>query len=754
MINLYGGSVAVETGHLDSLEMKEWVEARFELLRRMPSGLDLDVYQRLLETETFDQFLATKYPGKKRFGSEGADAILPLLHHIRGLAGRNGIDELVIGSMHRGRLSILANFLGADLTTLLGRIAGGHPFPGTPDLPGDVPYHLGSEIIHDGVRCTLLPNPSHLEAVNPVVLGYARARRTVGSGRAMAVVIHTDASVVGQGVNAELLQMSALPGFEVGGTIHIVINNQVGFTTEPSEARSSRYCTGGWRAVDSMIVHANGDDVDGVIDAGTLAFDFRNQFKRDAVIDLVCYRANGHNEIDEPRFTQPRYYRVADIKQGVVARYEGRLLAEGLVTASEATARRLAVRTRLEAAFGSPGKDDLPSAGANSRASAHRLPLDALQDMIGRLSEVPAGRGHPKMIGLMQRRRKELETGITWALAETMALAGALGDGISVRFCGQDIERGPFSQRHLAAIDPDTGERWSMLQGFARDGATLEIVNSPLSEYAVLGFEYGYALAASGTLCIWEAQFGDFANGAQIMIDQFIASGFEKWRQTSKLAVLLPHGLEGQGPEHSSARIERLLQLCARDNIVVAHPSTPANYFHLLRDHATTGDRPLFVVTPKVLLRLPTARSAIGDFGPGSGFTSVIASSFGSGERAILCSGKIAYEAELEREKRGIAATIVRLETLYPLPADAIAEALREAGARTLVWLQEEPENYGAGTWIMPRLSRIAATLGIDLEPTVARPESASPAGSFHGNHDHDQHQLVLRALGVTGDGE
>ena len=747
----YLGTVAVETGHFDSPEMQGWTEQAFDTLRLAPTKASLTVYQRLIETQVFDQFLAAKFPGKKRFGSEGADAILPLLHHLRDRAKQMGIDELVLGSMHRGRFSILANFMDFDPAVLLSMIAGDHPFPATPDRAGDMAYHFGGFVERGGMRCTLLPNPSHLEAVNPVVAGYARARRAQGSGRAMAILIHTDASVVGQGVNAELLQMSRLAGFEVGGTLHVVINNQVGFTTEPSEARSSRYCTGAWRAVDSLIVHANGDDVDGVIDAGTLALDFRDRFACDAVIDLVCYRANGHNEIDEPRFTQPLYYRAADAKGSVVGRYERRLIEQGLLDEAGASERRAAVKARLDAAFAA--REGVPPRPADvaARDAPGELSLDALRGMVERLSQVPEGRGHPKMMSLMQRRLDEAANGITWALAETMALASALDDGVAVRFCGQDIERGPFSQRHLAAVDAETGVRRHQLASFARDGATLEIVNSPLSEYAVLGFEYGYALAARRTLCIWEAQFGDFANGAQIVIDQFIASGSEKWCTTSALTVLLPHGLEGQGPEHSSARVERLLQLCARDNMRVAIPSTPANYFHLLRDQAVRSDRPLFVLTPKVLLRLPEARSPLADFGDGNSFHPVIVAARG-GSRAILCSGKIAYELERERDRLGIEASIVRLELLYPFPAERLAAALVEVGARTVVWLQEEPKNYGAGAWLMPRLA--ALPLDLNIEPVVARPESSSPAGSFHGDHDRDQRRLWRRALGAALDEE
>ena len=753
LLSAHTDTLAVETGHLDDPEMRDWVLDEFEaiqLAERMP---DPAVFDELIATELFDRFLGAKYPGKKRFGSEGADAILPLLHGLRRDAAEAGTDELIVGSMHRGRLSVLHNFAGMNASRLFALLHGEHPFPDRTDLPGDVPYHFGHTSEQDGLRITMLPNPSHLEAVNPVVIGFARARRTEGSGRAMAVIVHTDASVIGQGVNAELLQMSALPGFTVGGTLHIVINNQIGFTTDPGEARSSRYCTGLWRAVDSLLLHVNGDDVDAVLRAVSLAVRFRARFARDVVIDLVCYRANGHNEIDEPRFTQPTYYRAADNKRGVAEIYERRLIERGLLTEDEIRNRRVQLTARLEAAYVAPPPAEAPVDELISNFVPAGITESDLREIIAVLANVPDDAGMPKLIKLMERRLDEIESGISWPLAEAMAFAATLRTGMSVRVCGQDFERGPFSQRHLAAIDPETGARQHPMAALARHGAKLEVVNSPLSEYAVLGFEYGYSLGSAGALCVWEAQFGDFANGAQIMIDQFIASGFEKWRQTSGLVVLLPHGLEGQGPEHSSARIERLLQLCARDNITVAHPSTPANYFHLLREQATRVDRPLFIVTPKVLLRLPQARSRLDDFASDAGFRPVVCSiPTSKAVRAVICSGKIAYELEKLRDSKDVAVVIIRLERLYPFPRDQLVDRLRESGISEMLWLQEEPENYGAGVWLQARLLAVAAPLGVTLLPMVARPESASPAGSFHMWHVRDQERLLHAALGVDHD--
>jgi 2-oxoglutarate dehydrogenase E1 component len=747
----YTGTLTVETGHLDP-EIADWVCEAFEQVQSATQAPRKPILEQLLANQVFEQFLATKYPGKKRFGSEGADAILPLLHLLRERARADGIEELVIGSMHRGRYSILANFAGMNQPRLFGLIEGAHPYPGEDRLPADMPYHLGANSDAHGINSILLPNPSHLEAVNAVVAGYTRARRTVWSRNAMPIILHTDASVVAQGVNAELVQMSSLPGFAVDGTVHVIINNQIGFTTDPSDARSSRYCSGPWRSVNSLLLHVNGDDVDAVLRAGDLALRFRRQFGLDAVIDLVCYRANGHNEIDEPRFTQPLYYKAADNKTPVAELYARRCVEAGILSADHVDEMRVRLKQEFERAFdASHGTEEDPSPLPLVNAAAFEIPeLDDLREIVTLLSQVPDGRGMPKMLKLMERRREEMEQGVTWALAEAMAFACVLRSGISIRLCGQDVERGPFSQRHLAAIDPESGGKQQMLSRFAADGARVEVVNSLLSEYAVLGFEYGFSLAASRSLCIWEAQFGDFANGAQIVVDQFLASGYEKWLQASRLVILLPHGLEGQGPEHSSARIERLLQLCALDNMRVAQPTTPSNYFHLLCHQAASGDRPLFIVTPKVLLRLPQARSSLSAFADKDGFRPVLCTAGeAQANRALLCAGKIAYEVERERDSRSMGLPVIRLEQLYPFPDAELEAMLVQLGVSEIQWLQEEPANFGAVAWLAPRLGALAAKLGIRLLQPIARPESASPAGSFHMRHEHDQRLLVMKALQI-----
>ncbi len=751
--NLYSGSIAVETGHLDDPDMVDWIHQEFEALQSKRLLPNTDILRQLIETETFDAFLASKYPTKKRFGSEGADAILPMLHALRDAAENDGIDEIVMGSMHRGRLSILQNFAGMPSALLLRLIAGHHPFPDMPDLPADVAYHMGFSDQLGKPRLTLLPNPSHLEAINPVVVGFARARRAEAGTAVLPLILHTDASVVAQGVNAELLQMSALPGFEVGGTIHIVINNQIGFTTEPGEARSSRYCSGPWKAVDSLLLHVNGDDVDACVQAARFAASFRHRFGRDAVIDMVSYRANGHNEIDEPRFTQPLYYQAADQKQRLSHSYVKRLEQAVNFKAAKADQYREAVWHRLSEAFAAgatAGEADVNGPKANQPDGPISRDVAQLNEIARAVSFLDKDDAMPKLKKLMDRRIEKLDEGVDWALAESMAFGSILQAGISVRLCGQDIERGPFSQRHLAAIHPDTGSRHYPIASLAKQGAAFEVVNSLLAEYAVLGFEFGYSVAAENTLCVWEAQFGDFLNGAQIMMDQIISSGFEKWQLTGNLVMLLPHGLEGQGPEHSSARIERLLQLCANNNMVLAHPSTPANYFHLLQSQISRPGHPLVIISPKKLLRLPAARSSLAELSGAEGFRPVIASAVPANvRRAILCSGKVAYELEMLADQYAFPVQVIRIERLYPFPAQELSELLEASGVSEMIWLQEEPENFGAGLWLLPRLMQIAEETGIRLLPMVARPASASPAGSFHGRHEEDQQKLVRRALGL-----
>jgi 2-oxoglutarate dehydrogenase E1 component len=627
------------------------------------------------------------------------------------------------------------------------------------DRPGraaDVPYHLGLDTRYPApagaMRIRLLPNPSHLEAVNAVALGFARQRQeALGSPkRVLPLILHTDASVVAQGVVSEALQLSGVAGHQVGGALNIVINNQIGFTTEPEEGRSSRYCTGPWKAIDSLIAHVNGDDVDAVLAAADLAFDYRQAFGGESVVDLVCIRANGHNELDEPRFTQPHYYEAAGSKASISTTYAAQLLASGGIDVGHADQVAQACGAELDAASVKADRRDAPAVPETPLAVS---PPKGLAAIAALAAEIPTGGAfNPKAVRQVVKRGEEWASRVSWPTAEVLAFGAALSLGWDVRLTGQDVDRGAFSQRHLSLTDTVSGERRRVFETRPETWGAFSVHNTPLCEYAALGFEYGYSVAAERTLTLWEAQFGDFANGAQTVFDQFIASGAEKWGQTSGLVVLLPHGLEGQGPEHSSARIERMLQLAAKDNLGLAHPSTPASYYHLLLSQlGQTPRRPLIIFTPKKLLRLKAAVSAPSLFEAG-GFEPVIVDpSREPTSRVLICSGKVYYDlADALVEEGRCDVTLLRLEQLYPFPSAAVTRALATAPDAAVVWVQEEPANFGAWTWLRSRLEDAIMTAGgrADALTLAARPESPSPAGSFHQDHDRDQARLVAEAIG------
>ena len=770
---LYQGTLTLETAHIDDPVLRSWLRDAYEGAETAPPA---EARRRALAlltaAEEFERLLGVRYPTKKRFGAEGMETLIPLLDRILAAAAAAGVTEVQVGTMHRGRLSLMANALGKPLVELFAGIKGMHPFLADPPVPADVPYHMGVEsTLSFGERSlalTLSPNPSHLEAINPVTLGRARARQDLeraqggDAKRVLCVLLHTDASVIGQGSVTEALQLSGVPGFTVAGTIHVIVNNQIGFTTEREEARTSLHCTGLWKAVDSPILHVNADDPDAALRAADLAVAFRQAHGRDAVIDLVGYRRNGHNEIDEPRFTQPLDYKAIDAHPPARALYAQRLAADGLVGPEEAEALAAGHKTRFQEALAAasdhrPNHDGFPGGRWAPFAPAGALPAepdsgvadDRLRGLLAALAAIPDGLAVDRKVERVIRRRAEEP--LDWATGEALAFATLLAEGTPVRLTGQDVVRGAFSHRHFALTDTVTGRRHVSLNHLGVEQARFDVVNSPLSEYAVLGFEYGYSLERPDALVIWEAQFGDFANGAQIMIDQFIVSAEDKWRQPSGLVILLPHGLEGQGPEHSSARPERFLQMAARDNIRVAHPSTPANYFHLLRRQMLRRDRtPLVVLSPKTLLRLPAAVSTLADCAPGTAFQPVIVTAGARVERILLCSGKLAYELERERAERGAGAVaVVRLEMLYPLPDAALSALFRRWPGASCVWVQEEPCNLGAWTYLDRRLEAFRAAAGC-AEPRVAcvaRDEAASPAGSFHGDHEADQRRLVEQAF-------
>ena len=762
---LYCGSLAVETAHIDDPALRNWLIGQYEAAAMAPPpGDEVAMLRDLIRADAFERFLARKFPTKKRFGAEGAEAIIVLLREILRQAAVAGVTHVVIGTMHRGRLNLMATILGRSMARLFAEIKGAHPFPADTARPGDVPYHLGDRTVVDtgaGVlTVTLLANPSHLEAVDPVALGRARALQDgVGPARVLPIILHTDAAVIGQGVVAETLQLGGTAGFTTGGTIHVVINNQLGFTTEPSEARTSTYCTGAWKAIDSCILHVNGDDVAAASRAAHLAIGWRQTHARDAVIDFVCYRRNGHNEIDEPTFTQPVLYRQIAQQEPVVETTARRLVEAGRITAQDIAAEAEACQAALAQAYDASPDHRMNESGYPAMPAGAARPTGVdpsrLRAIADTLARAPDGMAlHPKMGRLLQQRFVG-EDGIAWPMAEALAFGSLLRDGVDVRLTGQDVVRGAFSHRHFSLVDSLSGAKHIGLAVLPGATGRFSLYNSPLSEYAVLGFEYGYSLERLDALTIWEAQFGDFANGAQIIFDQFISAAEEKWCTPSGLVVLLPHGLEGQGPEHSSARLERFLLMAAGTNMRIVNPSTPANYFHLLRRQVCAPDRrPLIVMSPKRLLRLPAAVSPLADFAPDRAFEPLVTSGSGDAvDRILLCSGKIAYDLEAECAARLAAnVAVVRIEELFPLPAEALAALFRRWPGATCVWVQEEPANMGAWSWLDRRIERLRRDAGA-LHPTMlyaGRPESGSPAGSFHGDHDADQAAIVARALEVT----
>jgi 2-oxoglutarate dehydrogenase E1 component len=763
---LYGGTLTVETAHIDDAEARAWLLREFEagVKEAGPKGKRA-ILGGLIAADEFERFLGVKYPTKKRFGAEGAEAVVPLLRRLLEAAAASGVTHVVVGTMHRGRLSLMANVLAKDLTRMLAEFKGMHPFSPGSDRAGDVPYHLGVETSLEiggrRLRITLLANPSHLEAVDPLVLGRARALQEMegedGQAKILSVILHTDAAVIGQGVVPETLQLGGTAGFGTGGTVHVVINNRIGFTTEERDARTSTHCTGAWKAIDSAILHVNADDPLAVCRAAELAFGYRHTQRRDAVIDLVCYRRNGHNEIDEPTFTQPLLYQRIAAKEPVASAFAARLVAEGIITEEDVAAERGRNRKRLQDAYDQASEYRPNAAGGAGEAPPALapetgIPPELLRAIATGLAESPAGMTlHPRMGRVLKQRLLAEEGQVGWPLAEALAFGSLLTEGVPIRLTGQDVVRGAFSHRHFGLFDTGTGEMHLGLNGLAEGQARFSVHNSPLSEYAVLGFEYGYSLARPDVLTLWEAQFGDFANGAQIVIDQFVMSAEEKWGDRSGLVMLLPHGLEGQGPEHSSARPERYLQMAAKDNARIVIPSTPANYFHLLREQALGAiRRPLIVMSPKKLLRLPAAVSPLQDFAPGHRFLPVIAGE-GRGDVGLVlfCSGKIAYELEEQLTERNEArAVVVRMEQLYPFPGETLADLARRWPGAQCRWVQEEPENMGAWSWVRPRLEAVLAGAGLRSPhlTCVSRPESPSPAGSFHGDHDADQRSIIERA--------
>ncbi|MDP9496143.1 MAG: multifunctional oxoglutarate decarboxylase/oxoglutarate dehydrogenase thiamine pyrophosphate-binding subunit/dihydrolipoyllysine-residue succinyltransferase subunit, partial [Actinomycetota bacterium] len=765
----YCRNVGIEYMHIQDPEQRAWIQQRVEKKAEQPDrNLQLHVLKRLNAGEAFENFLQTKYVGQKRFSLEGGESLVPLLDAALTGAAEHGLDEVVIGMPHRGRLNVLANIVGKSYGQIF-REFEGNLDPRTVQGSGDVKYHLGAEGTFESAtgaktRVSLTSNPSHLEAVDPVVEGIVRAKQDViNKGETgftvMPVMLHGDAAFAGQGVVAETLQMGQLRGYRTGGTFHVVVNNQVGFTTAPEQSRSSVYSTDVARTVQAPIFHVNGDDPEACVRVARLAFEFLQEFKKDIVIDLVCYRRRGHNEGDDPSMTQPLMYDVIDKKRSVRKTYTEQLVGRGDITLEEAEEALKDYQAQLERVFRETRDSSGGSGGEPPMADVHSLaqvPTATTQEVLDRIgqafSELPEGfTAHPKLAPLMQRRGAMVrDGGIDWGMGELIAFGSLLVDGTPVRLSGQDSRRGTFVQRHAALVDRKTGDSVVPLRALG-SSAPFHVYDSLLSEYAALGFEYGYSVARPEALVLWEAQFGDFVNGAQIVIDEFISAGEAKWGQRSGVTLLLPHGYEGQGPDHSSARIERFLQLCAEDNMTVAYPSTPAQHFHLLRAQAKSPvNRPLVVATPKSMLRLKAAVSAPQDFTRG-GWQPVLADPEspdpGGVRRVVLCSGKVYYDLAAARRKAGAdRIAILRLEQLYPVPGEELADALaRYPQATDLVWAQEEPANQGAWAHVALNLpEHLPENLRLRR---VSRRAGASPAAGSSKVHAAEQVALVEAAL-------
>ena len=782
----YCGKIGVEFMHISDPDQKAWIQERIEHIENHTeftiTGRKM-ILERVGEAEGLERYLHVKFVGTKRFGLDGGESLIPGIEQILKRGGQLGVKEVMLGMPHRGRLNTLVHVMHKSYTALFSEFQGRSSQPEEMRGSGDVKYHLGASVDRefDGnvIHLSLSPNPSHLEAVNPVILGKARAkedqRGDTDRSQVMCILMHGDAAFAGQGLVAESLDLSDLKGYRIGGTIHFIVNNQIGFTTLPTESRSGPYCTEVAKIVQAPILHVNGDDPEAVVHVARIATEFRQHFKRDIVIDMFCYRRHGHNEGDEPMFTQPLMYKEIGTHKSVKEIYAARLEAEGVVTADEVAAMDNALREKLDKALEAaanykPNKADwlegkwagfTVAPGEEDRKGVTAVELDKLKAVGRAISEPPKNFDlNRKIARQLQEKRRTIDTGenIDWATGEALAFGTLLTEGTPVRLSGQDSGRGTFSQRHSVLVDQASEAKYVPLNHVAEGQARFEVIDSPLNEAGVLGFEYGYSLAEPNALVLWEAQFGDFANGAQVIIDQFICSAESKWLRMSGLVMLLPHGYEGQGPEHSSARLERYLQLSAEDNWQVINPTTPANYFHALRRQMRRSFRkPLVVMTPKSLLRHKDAVSTLADFGPGSSFRRILAetdqlAADAKVRRVVLCSGKVYFDLVAERRKRKIDdIAIMRIEQLYPFPFTRLGVRLAQYPNAEVVWCQEEPENMGAWHFVDRRIERALASIDVKAKRPayVGRAEAASPATGSARTHLKEQADLVDRALTI-----
>jgi 2-oxoglutarate dehydrogenase E1 component len=790
----YCRHVGVEFMHITNPAQKSWIQERIE-------GKDKDIafteegkraiLNKLIQAEVFEKFADVKYTGTKRFGLDGGEAMIPALEQIIKRGGQLGIKEIVIGMPHRGRLNVLGNVMAKPYRAIFNEFKGGSFKPDDVEGSGDVKYHLGASsdraFDNNNVHLSLTANPSHLEIVDPVVLGKVRAKQDQHGCKpgertpVLPLLIHGDAAFAGQGVVAECFGLSGLKGHRTGGSIHFIVNNQIGFTTSPRYSRSSPYCSDVAKMVEAPIFHVNGDDPEAVVHVAKIATEFRQRFQKPVVIDMFCYRRHGHNESDEPAFTQPLMYRAIRSHPTAVEIYGKRLVEEGVVTAPDIERMTAIFRAHLDAELAAsegyrPNKADwfdgrwarLGQAEDDERRGTTGVAIETLKDIGRRITTIPQDfHAHRTIERLLQRRRGMVEsgTGIDWAMAEHLAFGSLLKEGYAVRLSGQDSERGTFSQRHSVLIDQETERQYTPLKHVAEDQARFEVINSMLSEEAVLAFEYGYTLAEPDALVMWEAQFGDFANGAQVVFDQFISSAERKWLRASGLVCLLPHGYEGQGPEHSSARLERYLQLSAEDNWQVANCTTPANYFHILRRQLHRNFRkPLILMTPKSLLRHKRVVSDLAGMAPGTTFHRVLWDDAQAhpGERirlardadirrVVLCTGKVYYDLYEAREAKGINDIyLMRVEQLYPFPGKALVSELTRFPKAEVVWCQEEPMNMGAWNYIEPNLEWVMqhTPIAVTRARYAGRRPAAATATGQASKHNQEQKALVEQALG------
>ncbi len=790
----YCGTFALQYMHISDPEQASWLKERIEGYGKEIAFTREGrraILNKLVEAEGFEKFLHVKYMGTKRFGLDGGEALIPAMEQIIKRGGALGVKEIVIGMPHRGRLSVLANVMAKPYRAIFHEFQGGSYKPEDVDGSGDVKYHLGasSDRTFDGntVHLSLTANPSHLEAVNPVVLGKVRAKQDqlgdqTDRHSVLPILLHGDAAFAGQGVVAECFGLSGLRGHRTGGTMHIVVNNQIGFTTAPHFSRSSPYPTDIALMVEAPIFHVNGDDPEAVVHAARVATEFRQKFHKDVVLDIFCYRRFGHNEGDEPMFTNPAMYTRIKKQKTTLQLYTERLVKDGLIPEGEIEDMKAAFQAKLNEEFEigknfKPNKADwldgrwsgLDREKDEYQAGQTAIKPETMKEVGAALTRIPEGFDiHKTVARQLDAKAKMFESGrgFDWATAEALAFGSLVTEGFPVRLAGQDCTRGTFSQRHSAFIDQTTEERHYPLNHIRAGQARYEVIDSMLSEYAVLGFEYGYSLAEPNALVMWEAQFGDFANGAQIMFDQFINSGERKWLRMSGLVCLLPHGFEGQGPEHSSARLERFLQNSAEDNWIVANCSTPANYFHILRRQIHRSFRkPLILMTPKSLLRHPMCISDAEDFTTGSTFHRVLWDDAQKGhsdlklkpdakiKRVVICSGKVYYDLLAERDKRGQDDTyLLRLEQFYPFPAMSMVKELERFKNAEVIWCQEEPKNQGGWSFVEPNLEWVLTRIGAKSKRATyaGRAASASPATGLASRHKAEQEALVNEALGTT----